>query len=120
MAWLVHDGTVLASLERATTLRRRLVGLLGQKEYDGALLIDKTKGVHTIGMKFPIDVAFLDKDMRVIRIVTLPQHRFSRFERSATCVVETAAGRFRHWKVEAGDQLEIRGELTVDGDHPDG
>ncbi len=119
MAWLVHEGTVLASLERASTLRRRLVGLLGQKEYDGALLIEKTKGVHTVGMQFPIDVAFLDKDLRVIRIVTLAQHRFSRFERSATCVIETEAGRFRHWKVEPGDQLEIRGDLEANGSEPD-
>lgn len=112
MAWLVHDGRVLASLERAESLRDRAVGLLGRKELEGALLIDGTKGVHSLGMKFPIDVAFCDEEMRIIRIVTLPQHRVTKFERTASCVIETEAGRFRHWQVEAGDQLEIRGELN--------
>lgn len=113
MAWLVHEGTVLASVERADSLRARTVGLLGKKEYEGALLIDKTKSVHTMGMKFPIDVAFCDEEMRVIRIVTMRQHRVSKIEFGATCAIETEAGRFRHWRVEVGDQLEIRGDLTV-------
>ncbi len=111
MAWLVHDGTVLASLERAETVRSRVVGLLGRSEFEGALLIDKTKGVHTLGMKFPIDVAFCDSDLKIIRIVTMPEHRVSRIEFAAKCAIETEAGRFRHWQIEAGDQLEIRGDL---------
>ena len=111
MPWLVHEGRVLASLERADSIRDRAVGLLGRRELEGALLIERTKGVHTIGMKFPIDVAFCDDEMRVISIVTLPRHRVSKFERNAKCVVEAEAGRFRHWQVEAGDQLEIRGDL---------
>lgn len=114
MPWLVHNGRVLASLERADTLKRRTIGLLGRSEYDGALLFDGTKGVHTVGMKFPIDVAFCDEELRVIRIVTLRQHRVSRFEFSAKCVIETEAGRFRHWKVDVGDQLEIRGDDPID------
>ena len=92
-------------------MRSRAVGLLGRRELEGALLIEKTKSVHTIGMKFPIDVAFCDDELRVIRIVTLPQQRVSKFERSASCVIETEAGRFRHWQIEAGDQLEVRGDL---------
>ena len=111
MAWLVHDGRVLASLERADTLRRRTVGLLGRKSYDGALLIEGTKGVHSIGMKFPIDVAFCDDELRVLRVITMTRHRVSRFEMAAKCVIETEAGRFRHWNVKVGDQLEIRGHL---------
>ena len=104
----------MASLERADSLRSRAVGLLGKREYEGALLIEKTKSVHTMGMKFPIDVAFCDKDMFVIRIVTLPQHRVTKIELGASCVIETEAGRFRHWKIEPGDQLEVRGDLEVD------
>lgn len=115
MAWLVHDGTVLASLERAETFRTRTVGLLGRKDIDGAILIEKAKSVHTIGMKFPIDVAFCDADLTILRIVTMPKHRVSKVEFNAACAIETEAGRFRHWKIEAGDQLEIRGELEPVG-----
>ena len=112
MAWLVHGDTVLASLQRADSLRSRTVGLLGKREYEGALLIDKTKSVHTIGMKFPIDVAFCDDELRIIRIVTMRQHRVSKIEFGAACAIETEAGRFQHWNVQVGDQLEIRGELS--------
>ena len=111
MARLVHDGKVLASLERADSIRGRTIGLLGRDEFDGALLLEKTRSVHTLGMKFPIDVAFCDRDLRVVRIITMGQHRISRVQFSASCAIETAAGRFRHWKVEVGDELEIRGEL---------
>lgn len=111
MAWLVHDGTVLASLERAESFRARTVGLLGRRELDGVLLIDKTKSVHTMGMKFPIDVAFCDADLTVIRIVTMQKHRVSKIEFGAACALEAEAGRFRHWRVQVGDQLEIRGDL---------
>lgn len=109
MAWLVHDGKVLASLERADSIRRRTVGLLGRSEFDGALLLEKTRSVHTIGMQFPIDVAFCDPDMKVLRIITMRQHRVSKIVFKASCVIETEAGRFRHWQVQVGDELEIRG-----------
>jgi uncharacterized membrane protein (UPF0127 family) len=112
MAWLVHEGKVLASLERADSIRRRTTGLLGRDEFNGALLLERTRSVHTLGMKFPIDVAFCDRDLRVVRIITMRQHRMSKVEFGARCAIETEAGRFRHWKVEVGDQLEIRGELS--------
>lgn len=114
MAWLMHEGTVLASVERADSIKSRTKGLLGRDGVDGALLLDKTKSVHTIGMKFPIDVAFCDDEMRVIRIVTMQRHRVSKVEFGASCAIETNAGRFSHWKIEAGDQLEIRGDLVSD------
>ncbi|MGI9605434.1 MAG: DUF192 domain-containing protein [Acidimicrobiales bacterium] len=111
MAWLVHDGRVLASLERAETLRTRTRGLIGRTDFDGALLIERTRSVHTMGMKFPIDVAFCDDELTILRIVTLPIRRVSRPEWSARCAIETEAGRFAHWGVGVGDRLEIRGEL---------
>jgi uncharacterized membrane protein (UPF0127 family) len=111
MAWLVHEGRVLATLERADTMRLRALGLLGKASYDGALLLEKTRSVHTMGMKFPIDVAFCDEDLRVLRIVTVPRHRVTRPELKASCAIETEAGRFGPWEIHAGDQLEIRGDL---------
>lgn len=114
MAWLVHEGRVLATLERADSVRTRTKGLLGEPSYEGALLLERTRSVHTIGMRFPIDVAFCSADLRVIRIVTVPRFRMTRPELRASCAIETEAGRFAHWNVCVGDQLEIRGELDRD------
>lgn len=111
MAWLIHDGTVLASLERASSVKARTKGLLGRDGVDGALLLDNTKSVHTIGMKFEIDVAFCDEEMRIIRVVTMPRHRVSKVEFGASCAIETTAGRFNHWNIGPGDQLHIEGEV---------
>lgn len=109
MAWLVHDGVVLASVDRAESVRERTQGLLGRDSYDGALLLAKTRSVHTFGMRFPIDVAFCSRDLTVLKIVTLPPRRVTRPEWKAYYAIETEAGRFRHWKVEVGDELTLRG-----------
>ena len=62
-------GVVLAeTVEVANTFLTRLRGLLGRKEFrEGeALIIDPCNSVHTIGMRFSIDVLFLDRENRVI------------------------------------------------------
>ena len=60
--WLVtageHGGHVLASAERAGDRRARAKGLLGRSGVDGAFVITPCRSVHTIGMKFALDVAF--------------------------------------------------------------
>ena len=61
MAWLVRDGTVLASVEVARSRAARRKGLLGRDGIDGALLLTPARSVHTLGMRFDIDVAFLDR-----------------------------------------------------------
>ena len=49
----------------ATTVSSRLLGLaLLRREHAGAgLLIPRCRSVHTFGMRFPIDVLFLDEAM---------------------------------------------------------
>ena len=58
--------------------RARSRGLLGRDGVDGALLLRPCRSVHTVGMRFPIDVAFCDDELRVLRVVTMPRHRLSR------------------------------------------
>ena len=67
MPWLLRDGEVLASLEVADDRRSRRKGLLGRDGIEGALLLVPARSVHTIGMRFPIDVAWLDGDLTVLR-----------------------------------------------------
>ena len=106
MAWLLRDGEVLASLEVADTRRRRRQGLLRRDGLEGALLLLPAKSVHTIGMRFPIDVAWCDADLRVLRTARMVPHRVSRPVAHAHSVIEAQAGCFAHWNLLAGDQLE--------------
>src|ERR1039457_2977383 len=62
----ITRGTVLGSEIRiADTGLTRLVGLLGNSELRSGcgLLIEPSSGVHTFGMRFPIDVVALDRDL---------------------------------------------------------
>ncbi|HMC43026.1 MAG TPA: DUF192 domain-containing protein, partial [Acidimicrobiales bacterium] len=65
MAWLIREGEVLATLELAASRRERVLGLVGRDHYEGALLLRPARSVHTVGMRFPIDVAFCDADLVV-------------------------------------------------------
>jgi len=110
MAWLVHDGKVLATVEVAASLRERTRGLLGRDGIDGALLLEPAKSVHTFSMRFPIDVAFCDRRLTVLRVVTMPRNRVSRPVLRAHLVLETEAGVMAQWGLRPGDRLEICGD----------
>lgn len=109
VAWLLRDGEVLASLEVADGRRSRSRGLLGRDGCEGAMLLRPARSVHTVGMRFPIDVAFCDEELRVIRTVTMPRHRISRLVWRSRAVVEAEAGAFARWQLAPGDQLEVKG-----------
>ncbi|MFT4774343.1 MAG: uncharacterized membrane protein (UPF0127 family), partial [Ilumatobacter sp.] len=110
MAWLVSDARVLASAELAETRAARRKGLLGRSSLDGALVIRPCRGVHTIGMKFPIDVAFIDEDGVVVKMLQMARHRVGIPVFSACTVIEANAGAFARWGVSVGDVIEVREE----------
>jgi uncharacterized protein len=108
MAWLLRDGEVLASLEVARDRRARMRGLLGRDGIEGALLIEPCRSVHTMGLRFPIDVAFCDRDLVVVRIVRVGRFRATRPVLRAHAVIEAEAGSFARWALHPGDQLEVK------------
>jgi hypothetical protein len=108
MAWLLRDGEVLASLEVATDRRARRKGLLGRDGIDGALLLTPARSVHSIGMRFPIDVAWLDEDLTVLRTARLSRRRMTRAVLKSHSVLEAEAGAFARWDLTVGQQLETR------------
>ena len=91
---------------------RRLIGLLGKTERwakrGRGLWIIPSRGVHTIGMLFPIDLVFLSKDRTVVR---LEEHfrpfRVSRISLKATSVLELPTHAIYRSQTKVGDTLEI-------------
>ena len=108
MPWLLRDDQVLASLEIASTRRDRRRGLLGRDGVEGALLIEGVRSVHTMGMRFPIDVAHLDAEGTVLRCATMPRHRIGMPVLAARKVLEAEAGSFERWGLCPGQVLEVR------------
>ncbi|MGH9073338.1 MAG: DUF192 domain-containing protein [Acidimicrobiales bacterium] len=109
MPWLIRDGEVLATLEVVEAFPARVRGLLGRDGMDGALLLRPARSVHTIGMRFPIDVAFCDAELVVRSVATMRPYRMGLPRPAARCVVEARAGAFERWRLGPGDKLEIKG-----------
>lgn len=97
---------MLASLEVADDRRTRSKGLLGRDGIDGALLLVPARSVHSVGMRFPLDIAWLDRDLNVLRTVRLSRNRMTRPVLRAHSVLEAEAGAFARWSLQVGDQLE--------------
>ncbi len=72
------------------------------------MLLCPARSVHTLRMRFPIDVAFLDRELVVIGIVRLVPNRVTTPRFRARSVVEAEAGSFSRWGLNIGDQLEVR------------
>ncbi|MFI6035254.1 DUF192 domain-containing protein [Streptomyces sp. NPDC051315] len=96
-------------LEIAASYRARRRGLLGRESVDGAMLLSPANSVHTFGMRMPIDVAYLDRRMRVLAVRTMPPGRLGRPRLRARHVLEAEAGAMVRWGVGAGAEVEILG-----------
>ena len=92
--------------DTASARNRGLLSRVGLAPGEG-LWIVPCEGVHTIGMKFPIDVVFLNKKRKVLKI-----RREMKKWRMAMClrghsVLELPAGTCDGAKTAVGDQLEL-------------
>jgi len=104
-------GTVVGqSIRVAETGLTRIVGLLGERELlpgDG-LLIVPSQGVHTWGMQFPIDIAVLDGDWKVIAIRRdLRPFRMTRMFWKAAAVLELPSGILDSTSTFVGDTIKF-------------
>jgi uncharacterized protein len=109
MPWLMREGEVLATVEVARRPRERVRGLLGREVIEGGIVLRPCRQVHTLGMHFPIDVAFCDREGVVLRVATVAPWRLTRPVWRSGFVVEAAAGAFERWGLHPGDQVEVKG-----------
>ena len=67
-----------------------------------------SSGVHTMGMRFAIDVVGLDKHMRVLKVWhNLVPWRVTAVSLKMQSVIELAAGTARETNIEVGDHLAV-------------
>jgi len=96
----------------AVTFLSRLVGLLGTAaigEGEG-LWIVPCRSVHTLGMRYPIDVAFLDARGVVVGVLEgFPPNRVGRIVRDARGALELRAGTLAATGTAPGDRFEFEG-----------
>jgi uncharacterized membrane protein (UPF0127 family) len=104
---------------------QRLVGLLGKTRkwarLGAGLWIVPSRGVHTIGMLFPIDLIFLGKNKEVVQIEEhVRPFRISRVCLSATSVLELPPHTVYRTGTRVGDHLEISAIDKVSQEVPKG
>ena len=99
---------VAGAVERADSFWRRGIGLLGCAGLPAgaALWIDPCSSIHMFGMRFALDVIFLDADLRVVKVVRdVRPWRMASGGAGAHSVVELATGWLPEDAVAVGDQL---------------
>lgn len=105
----LNGAILIPRLAIAGTFQDRAVGLLGKPglEPGCGLLIRPCSSIHTLFMRFPIDVIFLDDQDRVVKVVrNLAPWRMARGGWKARTVVEVQSG----WlpSIQTGSKLEIQ------------
>ena len=107
-----RETFVATNVSVADNYIRRLVGLLGKTKQwaklGRGLWIIPSRGVHSIGMLFPIDLVFLSRDRTVVHIEEhFRPFRISRISLKATSVLELPAHAIYRSRTRVGDNLEI-------------
>ena len=104
---------LLPRVARTTSALERMRGLLGRRALaqGEGLLIAPCNAIHTLFMGFPIDVVFLDRENRAVRILPcVPPFRWA-MALGAAMVLETRAGEIDRAGIATGDRLFWR-EIT--------
>lgn len=106
------DGgvTVAEHVEEANSLLRRGLGLMFRRELpDGhGLALTPCNSIHMLFMRFPLDVAFCDREGRVLRVYhAIRPWRLSRIVRGARTAYELPAGTLARAGVSRGTFLRL-------------
>ena len=107
---ITSAGRVIANeAYTARTLLGRLIGLIGRRNLPAgsALMIPSCNQVHTFGMRFPIDVLFLNEDNVMLAAESLRPWKISKRCPGASKVVELPAGTISQSGMKPGDQLNL-------------
>jgi uncharacterized membrane protein (UPF0127 family) len=108
-----RQAYLATELALADTHWSRLRGLMGASERDfgdgRGLWIVPCRGVHTIAMRFPIDVVYLSKAGAVVHIEQgLRPWRFAPIRMQAATVLELPSGKAVETSTTVGDKIEIK------------
>jgi len=106
---LTRDRMLTEHATIADTSAKRRTGLLKHKSLEpgDGLWIVPCEGVHTFGMNFPIDVIFLNRKRKVLKVRPRMVKRRLAFSLLAHSVLELPAGTVEETGTVRGDQLEF-------------
>jgi uncharacterized membrane protein (UPF0127 family) len=92
----------------ARSFFRRFSGLLFRESLksDEVFILKDCKSIHTIGMRYSLDVAFIDNDGKIIAIFeNLCPWKITPYIAEAVFVLEARSGFFKKWFLAVGDRI---------------
>ncbi|MFC1567122.1 DUF192 domain-containing protein [bacterium] len=104
-----QNSLLTENMQEANTIFKKIKGLLGRKSIgeDECLLIPGAKQIHCFFMRFPIDIVFLDKNKKIIKIYkNFKPYRMTSFIFFAKHVLEFKVGFCESKNTKLGDALE--------------
>lgn len=104
------DTVIAAQVELADSAWKRMRGLLGRGSLaaDAGMRFEPASSLHMMFMRFAIDVVYVDRDERVVKLVrNFKPWRFS-WARGARTAYELPVGSIDRSDVAVGDELELR------------
>jgi uncharacterized membrane protein (UPF0127 family) len=109
--WNLRSGlpvaTRLVAAFHSTARRQGLLGRSGLAEGE-ALVLAPCSSIHTAFMRFPVDVLFVDRAGRVLKVAPSVAPWRIRLHWRAFAVVELAAGTLARTGTMSGDTVEVR------------
>ena len=95
-------------VKQTKNLKERTQGLIGKNE-PVALLIKTHFGIHTFGVKFPIDVLILDNENRVVSVKeNLKSNRIFLWNPKYENVIELPSGTIKKNKIKIHDSITLK------------
>lgn len=90
----------------ADTFFKRFKGLMGKRDFNNVLVFTNLtdSSIHTMFMRFEIDVYFIDENMVVFDKATLKPWRFYKPEKQAKYIIETKKGML---ELDVNDKIEF-------------
>ena len=113
MARLIHKKTqtvLVDSVIKAENILNRIKGLMGTQDMPlkEALWISPCANIHTFFMKFPIDVIFVDRKLKITSLShSVPSSRFVFGGWKSHSVFEMKANQIRNYQIKKGDELYV-------------
>lgn len=105
-----NDNKIFSRINLANSFYERLKGLMFTKENEAGegMLIEPCNSIHTFFMQFSLDVAFLNKQNKVIKIIRdIKPWRMTWIIWEARKVLEVPAGKLPV-ELQVGDQIKVK------------
>jgi uncharacterized membrane protein (UPF0127 family) len=107
-----QNRVLVGNCRIARSFFSRFMGLMGRKSLpaDEAILFPKCNSVHTMFMRFPIDVVLVDAQGRVVGVdVAMKPWRMMMPRKNTKHIIELPANRSEELGIRAGVLLDING-----------